>query len=260
MRKLTVVLLLALAGLPVVVAETFGVKKRSPKPHEFGNVVMGNYSDAEKIAPVVFRHWFHRSKYTCRLCHVDLGFAMVAGETDVRADDNRNGLYCGSCHNGKVAFRAEREDPPDRTGKNCVRCHSQGEKVDFKYEFYDFVKDFPKARFGNRVDWMIAEEQGLIQLEDYLEGVSIRRAALETQPPLEIESEIPEMPDIIFSHDKHIVWNGCELCHPQIFGVRRERNAFHMQDNFEGKFCGACHGTVAFTTSDCQLCHEKQVQ
>jgi c(7)-type cytochrome triheme protein len=55
------------------------------------------------------------------------------------------------------------------------------------------------------------------------------------------------------------VWNGCELCHPQIFGVKRGSTTYEMVDIFNGLYCGACHGSVAFTTHDCQLCHTKSV-
>ena len=35
---------------------------------------------------------------------------------------------------------------------------------------------------------------------------------------------------------------------------------FSMVENFEGKFCGACHGSVAFPNQDCGLCHAKPVR
>ena len=46
-----------------------GVKKRRPLPQEFGNVVMNNFAEKSGEAPVVFSHWLHRSRFTCRLCH-----------------------------------------------------------------------------------------------------------------------------------------------------------------------------------------------
>lgn len=246
---------LSLICAVAVFAQTFGTKKRMPRPNEYGNVVMDNYSSKAEMAGVVFAHWLHRSKFTCRLCHVDLGFAMAAGETQMREDDNRMGLYCGACHDGKVAFGATGEDGQP----HCVRCHSEGQEVDFAYDFYDLVKGFPRSRFGNRVDWLKAEEEGRIQLSDYLEGVSIRRGKLEIPLETEIEAKVYAMPDIIFSHEKHAVWNGCELCHPQIFGVKKAGTVYEMQDIFDGKFCGACHGKVAFMNLDCQLCHTKNV-
>lgn len=29
-----------------------------------------------------------------------------------------------------------------------------------------------------------------------------------------------------------------------------------MVENFEGRYCGTCHGTVAFPMLDCQRCHK----
>lgn len=242
-----------------VFAETFGVKKRAPRPEEYGNVVINNFSEQNNIAPVVFKHWLHRAKFTCRLCHVDLGFAMEGGGTGIREQDVRNGIYCGACHNGKIAFRWEARNALGKIKKNCDRCHSYGRKVQFKNDFYKFTKGFPRARFGNRVDWLKAQEMGLIKLQDAIKGITIKRRALKIPLDTEIEAKVPEMPDIIFSHKKHSVWNGCELCHPEIFGVRKGSTKFGMQDIFDGKYCGACHGKVAFMNLDCQLCHSKSV-
>ena len=95
-----------------VVADNQPAKKRRPLPQEFGRVVIGNDSAKAGLAPVVFEHWLHRAKYTCRVCHVDIGFAMRAGATDISAADNMRGQYCGACHNdgtqpnGKKPFAA----------------------------------------------------------------------------------------------------------------------------------------------------------
>ena len=251
---------LVLVSVPLVTAQTFGVRKRSPKPDEFGNVIMSNYAARIDSDPVVFPHWLHRAKFTCRLCHVDLGFSMIAQETDVKESDNQNGLYCGACHNGNEAFAAEETTAQGEVVQNCKRCHSGGPgEAELEYDFYEFVKDFPRARFGNRVDWMKAEDQGLIALEDQIEGISFPRTDFQHPEEFDIKAAIYGIPDIIFSHDKHVVWNGCELCHPQIFGVKRGGTVYDMQDIFDGKFCGACHGSVAFPNEDCQLCHTKEV-
>jgi c(7)-type cytochrome triheme protein len=247
-------LLACLAFLSTTNAETFGVKKKRPRPDEYGNVVINNFSEEGKIAPVVFKHWLHRSKYTCRLCHVDVGFAMQAGGTRMTEEDNQNGLYCGACHNGGEAFG------PDGPPQNCSKCHSYGKKVDFKYNFYTFKKRFSRERFGNEIDWLKAEEEKIITLKDYLEGVSIKRKALKPPEKFDISAEEKSMPDIVFSHEKHAVWNGCELCHPDIFaGVKRGAVKYTMLEIFDGKYCGACHGSVAFPNNDCQRCHTKEV-
>lgn len=253
------VILLLLVCASFVSAETFGVKKKSPRPEEYGNVVINNFSEKNNAAPVVYNHWLHRAEYTCRLCHVDLGFAMVAGGTGITEEDNKNGIYCGACHNGKEAFGPEKDSPFGPKKKNCDRCHSYGKKVKFEKDFYKFTKGFPRARFGNRVDWLKAEDKGLIKLKDYLPGITIKRKALKIPLDSELHAQEKGMPDIIFSHKKHAVWNGCELCHPEIFGVKKGATKYSMQDIFEGKFCGACHGKVSFVNLDCQLCHSKEV-
>ena len=73
-RTWLVAVLLFLYVMPVS-AQTGG-KKRRALPYEFGRVTISTYSDRASIAPVVFEHWLHRSLFTCRVCHVDVGFAM----------------------------------------------------------------------------------------------------------------------------------------------------------------------------------------
>lgn len=254
-----VLVLLLLLCASVALTQTFGVKKRTPKPDEFGNVVMDNHAARVDSDPVLFPHWLHRAKYTCRLCHVDLGFAMTANETQMSEQDNRNGLYCGACHNGTIAFPPEEPGEKERTVKNCDRCHSQDKNVDLKYDFYEFTRGFPRARFGNKVDWMKAEDEGRVVLSDYLEGISIERPELVIQEERQLQPKVADMPKILFSHEKHTVWNGCELCHPQIFGIRERAQVYDMQEIFEGRYCGACHQKVAFPTTDCRLCHTEDV-
>lgn len=258
-NKSLIFVAVSLIYVTTAVAQTFGTKQRMPRPNEYGNVEINNYSEDAGIAPVVFKHWLHRGQYTCRLCHIDLGFAMAAGQTEMREDDNLNGIYCGACHNGKEAFAAEEQQPHGQSKKNCKRCHSVGQEVDEEINFYTFTKGFPRSRLGNRVDWLKAEENGLIHLADYLEGITIKRSDLNLPIDVEIDAKVAEMPDILFSHEKHGVWSGCELCHPQIFGVKTAGTVYSMQENFEGKFCGACHGKVAFMLLDCRLCHTKDV-
>ena len=89
-NKTALVIILSFFCATAVIAQTFGTKKRMPRPAEFGNVVLNSVSEDAGMAPVVFTHWLHRVKYTCRLCHVDLGFAMEAGQTGFTEEDNRN--------------------------------------------------------------------------------------------------------------------------------------------------------------------------
>lgn len=245
-----------------------GVKKTRPLPRYFGKVVIHNYSVQARLAPVGFDHWLHRSKFTCRLCHVDLGFAMTANATDIKAADNMSGDYCGACHNGKTKYDGKKIFPAcaqqpvaAEQQKTCERCHSEGKGMTPSEDFSVFVANFPKKRFGNGIDWIEGESMGLLKLVDSLDGVNSKSKLFKNPGDSTIAPQVRGMPDIIFSHDKHGVWNGCELCHPEVFpSVEKGKAAvYSMNEIFEGKYCGACHGKVAFPMVECQRCHSKPV-
>lgn len=81
---------------------------------EYGDVVINNYSEQAGMRPVIFPHWFHRVRFRCKVCHGDLGFKFQAGGNDINMLKIIDGEYCGSCHNGEVAWSVE----------NCDLCHS----------------------------------------------------------------------------------------------------------------------------------------
>jgi c(7)-type cytochrome triheme protein len=224
---------------------------------EYGQVVLDKYSSKAGLGAVTFDHWLHRSKFTCRLCHVDIGFAMQANATGIRASTNREGFHCGACHNGKrvidgqPVFGACSDSAPN---SQCARCHSAN-KATHKYDYDTYTARFPKNAYG--IDWEETEATGLIKPVDVLEGLSIKKQALKSQEDFSIQARVKWASDIIFSHKKHNQWNGCELCHPEIFpatqkGVTRY-TMFHISS---GQYCGVCHGKVAFTTQACGSCHK----
>jgi c(7)-type cytochrome triheme protein len=81
---------------------------------EYGDVVLNRRSEQAGMAPVVFPHWFHRVRFRCKVCHSELGFEMRAGANDVTMNEIVQGKFCGTCHNGEIAWSAE----------NCGLCHS----------------------------------------------------------------------------------------------------------------------------------------
>ena len=241
-------------------------RQENQAPETYGRVVIGRLSPQAGMPKVVFDHWLHRAKFTCRVCHVDIGFLMEAEQTGIKAADNMKGYYCGACHNGKkqidgqAVFMACLTSPKPADRSNCDKCHSFGKNVLKKYDFYKFTAKFPRAPLGNGVDWQMAEEQGLIILTDYVQGVSVRKQAMPIQKDFSLETKGSWMGDILFSHKKHAKWNGCELCHPDIFiGVSKGATKYDMLQIYGGEYCGACHRTVAFPVQDCQRCHVKPV-
>jgi len=262
MKSLIKVYLLLIVFAGVAFADQ-GMKKRRLLPYEYGSVVINNFSENAGLSPVVFDHWLHRSKYTCRLCHVDIGFGMTAGSTKIRAADNKKGYYCGTCHNGIMTYNAKKvfEACSGDDSKRCGICHYSGRNPKREQNFHKFAENLPKERFGNGINWELAEQNGLISPIDYLEGSSIKRDPLTVRKDFFLNPKNEGMPDIIFSHKKHTIWNGCELCHPDIFlGVKKGATKYSMIDIFQGKYCGVCHDKVAFPQADCQRCHVSQVQ
>ena len=81
---------------------------------EYADVVINNYSDKAKVRPVVFPHWFHRIRYTCKVCHADLGIQLKAGGNEINMAKIREGKFCGACHNGEIAWGVEK----------CNLCHT----------------------------------------------------------------------------------------------------------------------------------------
>lgn len=261
-RVVIVLILVVVAGL----AWGQGVKKKKVLPPEYGRVVMASFAPQSGVPPVVFDHWQHRRNYTCRLCHVDIGFAMTAGGTKVRAADNMKGYYCGTCHNGSTKFNGKKifpscgNEPSAQQQKQCERCHYLGTGADGDCKFDGFAGKMPKEMYGNGINWERAEQEGLLKLVDHIEGVSVPKPKMKVQQDFALKSKVEGMPDIIFSHTKHTFWSGCELCHPEIFmGIKRGATKYSMVEIFEGKYCGVCHGKVAFPLTDCQRCHAKPI-
>jgi c(7)-type cytochrome triheme protein len=81
---------------------------------EYGDIVINNYSDAAGMRPAVFPHWFHRIRFRCKVCHADLGFKFQAGGNEINMVKIIDGQFCGSCHNGEIAWSVQ----------DCNLCHS----------------------------------------------------------------------------------------------------------------------------------------
>lgn len=236
-----------------------------PAPEYFGKVVLNNFADKAGIEPVEFDHWLHRAKFTCRFCHIDVGFAMKTGMTDISSVDNISGYYCGACHDGnrefegKAIFGACADKYTEEEEKRCSRCHSESESKAREYNYKKFTSNLPKMS-GNLIDWEKAEALGKIKPVDFLEGISYKREPLKNQDDFSIKVTTWAA-DVIFSHRKHTVWNGCELCHPMIFPSSKKGTVkYNMFQIMEGEYCGVCHLSVAFSVWLCGSCHTEPVK
>jgi c(7)-type cytochrome triheme protein len=216
-----------------------------PKRHEYGDILIDRLLSKNEVKSVFFSHWSHRAKYTCRVCHWELDFAFEVGGTEMTEADNRNGLYCGKCHDGKVAF--------GHTEDNCQRCHT-GIKASKLDKFNKLRDDLQKDKFGNGINWTAA-----IRAERIKPLYSIfkpEEKPLEFRKRLELKAEWNFVPPAVFPHDVHVRWLDCGSCHPDIFKLKKKTTEhFLMKYILEEKFCGVCHLRVAFPMDDCKRCH-----
>lgn len=256
-------LIISVALLTGIAMAQTGVKQKRPKVYDYGSLTLSPPPGiVPEQPPAVFDHWIHRAKYTCRLCHADIGFAMKRGTTDIRAEDNMRGYMCGTCHDGKREYQGKpifKSCSREATGNNerqCHKCHQKEKDQAKADEFFRFTEKLPKERLGNGIDWEKAEKEGHIKPIDFLDKVSIKRAPLAVQKDFALEAKVAGLPNIVFSHKKHTFWNGCEVCHPEVFaGIKKGMTKYSMADINEGKYCGICHTSVAFPLQDCQRCH-----
>jgi len=212
-------------------------------PDEYGNLIISRSSN------VVFSHWMHRQKFTCRVCHFELEFNMLVNTTEITEAANKSGRYCGArgCHDGKASFG--HEEP------HCGKCHTSN--LGQGKEKFSTLSKFPKAKYGNGIDWVQAYARGLIKP---VHSLTIKPPSdIAIIKPLLLEAEWNDIPPAIFSHKVHTQWLDCNNCHPDIFNIKKKTTKhFSMNRILKREFCGVCHLTVAFPMNDCKRCHSSQ--
>jgi len=77
------------------------------------------FKDTKKFNPVLFSHAKHKEAgNVCTDCHTNI-FQQKAGSTDegnaLTMKSMMGGKFCGTCHNGKTAFKVM---------SACKKCHS----------------------------------------------------------------------------------------------------------------------------------------
>ena len=221
-------------------------------PEHYGNVVLRKKSKKAGMSPVVFPHWAHRARYTCRVCHFELQFSMRRDDTGITRAACLAGQYCGACHDGRTAFSVRDEQP-----RQCDRCHlKKMEGLDGR--FAALAEKLPSSEFGNGIDWATALNSGSIKPANGLSRDSSPMPLPDNlKIPLKLGTTSPNS-DVTFSHEEHYAELDCSNCHPDIFNIKKKgTEAFSMDKNIFGRYCGTCHMRVAFPMNDCHQCHPK---
>jgi c(7)-type cytochrome triheme protein len=219
-----------------------------PAPEMYGDVVIDRFCGEKKVVPVVFSHWVHRPFYTCRVCHVDLEFAMKSNDTGIVCNGGEmSGKFCTRCHDGKIAF-----GPKGPDGENCDRCHNADASPNRK-KFNELKDKLPASKYGNEIDWVKALADGLIKPK---KSLSKDFTPVVIDRTLTLQAEMAGIPPAVFSHKTHLEWLDCANCHPDIFNIKKKTTKhFSMSRILNNEFCGVCHLKIAFPMNECRRCH-----
>lgn len=109
----------------------------------------------------------------------------------------------------------------------------------------------PPDTTGNRVRWVKALEQGLIDPRINLdEGGELPLRTTDV-----ILQRTGEMPMVRFPHKVHTAWLDCTSCHDALFEREAGKTKITMGMILRGEKCGVCHGAVSFPLTECSRCH-----
>lgn len=118
------------------------------------------------------------------------------------------------------------------------------------------LRKFPKDAFGYP-DWVAAANRGIIRPADSITGES-QEEEEEFDDDIIFEINDRMMANVRFPHRVHNYWLSCKVCHPGIFIAKKGANDIAMTKIWAGKFCGRCHGAVAYPPKgfeNCIRCH-----
>ncbi|NGZ05967.1 MAG: hypothetical protein G8237_06375 [Magnetococcales bacterium] len=113
------------------------------------------------------------------------------------------------------------------------------------------MSSLPADGAGNLVDWVRALREGYIQPRtNVFPETKVNVLDLDL-----IYGNTGDQPFVRFPHKPHTEWLDCINCHDEIFKTQFNGSGIKMSLILEGKFCGQCHGAVAFPLTECKRCH-----
>ncbi|MDH5546146.1 MAG: cytochrome c3 family protein [Gammaproteobacteria bacterium] len=114
------------------------------------------------------------------------------------------------------------------------------------------LAEFPRDDAG-LTNWVQALRSGMIAPRSDLMGTGPELK------PFDLDllfTNTQAMPNVLFSHKVHTEWLACKNCHPAVFEQKKGAAKIQMADILNGKYCGLCHGKIAFSpTLNCMRCH-----
>ncbi len=109
----------------------------------------------------------------------------------------------------------------------------------------------PPDLAGNQVNWVRALREGYIEPRAKV----FEDTAVKVLDSVVLMMDTGEMPLVLFPHRPHTEWLDCSNCHEGIFKSKAGATPVNMFQILEGRYCGRCHGAVAFPLTECRRCH-----
>jgi len=168
-------------------------------------------------------------------------------------------VSCGALADGSSEGA---EATPDEAASHYEAETELLEELHYSHE--DFVRIYgslPTDEEG-KVDWERAVQDGLINPAASINGDATEERIMDLRVVVKFDDLL--IKDVVFSHKVHTYWLDCKSCHPRVFEPKVGANPMNMQDIRDGKYCGLCHGAVAFPTNvidapnfraNCLRCH-----
>jgi c(7)-type cytochrome triheme protein len=203
----------------------------------------------------IYHNSMHMYWLDCDSCHPKIFPQTKGGTKNLSMKNIFAGEFCGKCH-GKVAFSLS----------YCERCHITEQPAILSKP----DKDFPIDNSG-MINWVGAYNAGMFIPFDTINGSKLN----EPEDQVEIGfiegfqggSNRTGMGNagggiggtlVFFPHKLHSFRLTCDSCHPDPFPkkIGGTKN-MGMANIAKGKYCGKCHGKVAFAIENCIRCHPK---
>jgi c(7)-type cytochrome triheme protein len=236
-----------------------------------GNFVMKTRKkemDKEGLAPVLYPHWLHRIYFECKVCHNDI-FKMKRWSNDISQKKITEGKQCGVCHNGTIAFAADKAE-------GCDRCHIAGKPESEKLHNIKEIEHEYIAETAKRLgaEWnieLLPEGEIPVDKFQFIDWLELKRRGV-FKPIVSLDPDFKDeirdnmilfestsdfVQNVIFNHKVHSEWIRCSTCHPEHFDKELGGSNVKMIEISRGRFCGLCHGKVSFTFADCLRCHNQ---
>ncbi|RJQ22817.1 MAG: hypothetical protein C4560_01885 [Nitrospiraceae bacterium] len=255
----------------------------------------GDIVYTKPVKSVIFSHKLHAEDrgLSCGMCHSGL-FDAVALKAQQKNDFNMDSLYkgkyCGSCHNGQMAFASNTQ---------CARCHA-GVKGHAVHEKKGPVKSpasgpegllilgkgdsFVKFSHAKHAASLIcgdchsgvfpmSRDKTKVTMEGIYQGESCgschngknafssyecKKCHEKTPAPaVDLTYKNKGTGAVKFSHEFHKSAFKCDECHKNLFAMRKGGSRMKMDAMYNGRFCGSCHnGNTASNVTDCGKCHK----